>query len=94
MGDRRHKKRTKTGANGKASEESLAFMEYGLSEANFDIQFGGGKSAISGQRLLWMEITQRSTGKKASGKVGTTKKGSDRQRVALLRSLLKTFRTS
>lgn len=93
MGDRRPKKRYPRGAcQGRNTGD--VFAELGLNPADFEIQSGGGKSFLSKSRLVWMSVTHRPTGRKVEGKIGTTKKGADRQHDALLRELLRSFRRS
>jgi hypothetical protein len=89
MGDRRPKKRVRA-ADPPARPD--VFAECGLSYADFDVQSGRGKSFLSGQRVVFMTVTHLPTGRTVSGKIGTTKKGADRQHDELLRSLLRSFR--
>jgi hypothetical protein len=91
MGDRRPKKRPKKQTGDQPARPDV-FAECGLNYADFDVASGGGKSFLSGQRIVWMTVTHRPTGRTVSGKIGTTKKGADRQHDALLRELLRSFR--
>jgi hypothetical protein len=92
MGDRRPKKRSKpTPVEGSGGPD--VFAEFGLSYADFDVDYGGGKSFLSGQRIVFMTVRHRVSGRTVSGKIGTTKKGKDRQRDELLRVLLRSFRS-
>lgn len=90
MGDRRPKKRATSHSADRPGGPDV-FAECGLNAADFEVQSGGGKSFLSGQRIVWMTVTHRPTGRKASGKIGTTKKGAGRQRDVLLRCLLRSF---
>lgn len=93
MGDRRPKKRAaRTTSDPPVSQD--VFASCGLISADFDVASGGGKSFLSSQRVVWMTVTHRPTGRKVSGKIGTTKKNADRQHDELLRTLLRTFRQS
>lgn len=87
MGSRRPGKRAGQPSGGGPD----VFAELGLDAADFDVQSGRGKSFLSGQRIVFMSVTHRPTGRKVSGKIGTTKKGADRQRDVLLRTLLRSF---
>ena len=93
MGDRRPKRRTKHQATARPSGPDV-FAEFGLSAADFEIESGGGKSVISGQRIVWMIVRHRVTGRTTKGKIGTTKKGAAQQYDVLLRILLRSFRQS
>jgi hypothetical protein len=90
MGSRRARKQTAQPSGGGPD----VFAELGLDSSDFDVQSGGGKSFLSGQRIVWMTVTHRPTGRKVSGKIGTTKRGADRQHDVLLRTLLRSFRRS
>lgn len=90
MGDRRPKKRANTDRPTKPD----VFAEFGLNPTDFDVQSGFGLAFIAHQRIVWMSVTHRTTGRKVSGKIGTTKKGKDAQHDQLLRSLLQSFRRS
>lgn len=92
MGDRRPKKRKRPATGDSRPGGTDPFAEAGLDYADFDVQAGGGKSFLSGQRVVWMTVTHLPTGRRVSGKVGTTKKGAARQEDALLRELLRSFR--
>jgi hypothetical protein len=70
------------------------FADCDLNAAEFDVKSGGGKSFLSGQRLVWMTVTHRPSGRKVSGKIGTAKRAADRQHDVLLRYLLQSFRRS
>ena len=90
MGDRRPKKRSTHRSNDRPARPDV-FADCALNAADFDVQSGGGKSFLSGQRIVWMTVTHLPTGRKVSGKVDTTKKGAPRQEDMLLRSLLRSF---
>jgi hypothetical protein len=70
------------------------FAEFGLNPADFEVRAGFGLSFLAHQRIVWMSVTHWPTGRKVSGKIGTTKKGKDAQRDLLLRILLRSFRRS
>jgi hypothetical protein len=91
MGDRRPKKRAPH-RTGDRPDRPDVFAEFGLKAADFEVHSGGGKSFLSGQRLVWMSVTHLPTGRKVTGKIGTTKKGAERQHDVLLRLLLRYFR--
>jgi hypothetical protein len=91
MGDRRPKKRAKGGPAEPAAGPDV-YEEFGLTAADFEVNSGGGKSFLSGQRIVWMTVRHRPTGRTVSGKIGTTKKGAGRQETELLRILLQSFR--
>ena len=93
MGDRRPKNR----AGHRSGDPPMTpdvFAECGLNEAEFEVIFGRGKSFLSGQRLVFMAVTHRPTGRKVSGTIGTGKKKWARQHDVLLRELLQSFRRS
>ncbi|MDB5388550.1 MAG: hypothetical protein JWM11_4196 [Planctomycetaceae bacterium] len=89
MGDRRSKKRGGPPAERQAGPD--VFAEFGLSCADFDVDYGGGKSFLSGQRIVYMTVRHRASGRTASGKIGTTKRDADHQRDELLCTLLRSF---
>lgn len=91
MGDRRPKKRAKRQAGDRPAGTDV-FAECGLNAADFEVHSGGGKSFLSGQRIVWMTVKHLPTGRTVSGKIGTTKKEACHQREALLRTLLRSFR--
>jgi hypothetical protein len=91
MGDRRPKKRAKLRHSERPPRRDV-FAECGLNAADFVVQSGGGKSFLSGQRFVLMTVTHRPTGRKVSGKIGTTKRGAGSQQDVLLRELLRSFR--
>ena len=93
MGDRRPKKRARS-QTGDRSDGPDVFAEFGLNPSDFDVQSGFGLAFIAHQRIVWMSVTHRPTGRKVSGKIGTTKKGKDAQHDRLLRMLLESFRRS
>ena len=88
MGDRRSKKRAGP-AEGQTGPD--VFAEFGLSCADFDMDDGGGKSFLSGHRIVYMTVRHRASGRTVSGKITTTKRGTDRQRDELLRTLLRSI---
>jgi hypothetical protein len=90
MGERRPKKRYPRGPISPSVQD--VFAACGLNAADFEVQYGGGKSFLSKQRLVWMTVTHRPTGRKVSGKIGTLKRRADHQRNVLLRELLQSFR--
>jgi hypothetical protein len=90
MGDRHPKKRDRQQPSGRPLRGDV-FAEYGLSHADFYVESGRGKSFLSGQRIVWMTVKHLPSGRKVSGKIGTTKKGADQQRDELLRILLQSF---
>lgn len=90
MSRRRRRTRSRRQAAAPVGDADL-FSEVGVAEDDFDVVSGTGKSLLAGQRIVWMKITQRSTGKQVSGRIGTTKRAADTQRRELLRSLLKKF---
>jgi hypothetical protein len=91
MGDRQPNKRAKSAAGDKPARPDV-FAEFGLKAADFEVRSGFGLSFIAHQRIVWMSLTHRPSGRKVSGKIGTTKKGKDAQRELLLRILLRSFR--
>jgi hypothetical protein len=91
VGDRRPKKRAKPPPGDRPARRD-PFAECGLNAANFEVSSGRGKSFLSGQRIVWMAVTHRPTGRKVSGKIGTTKRGAGSQQDVLLRYLLRSFR--
>ncbi len=93
MGDRHPKKRAKPLPADEPAGSDV-FAEFGLSHADFDVDYGRGKSFLSGQRIVFMTVRHRSSGRTVSGKIGTTKWAADRQRDELLRVLLPSFRRS
>lgn len=93
MGDRRPKKEATSRVGDRPSEPDV-FAEFGLDAAEFDVESGRGKSILSGQRLVWMTVTHRPSGRKVSGKIGTSKRDAARQCKVLLRELLAPFRRS
>jgi hypothetical protein len=93
MSDQRPKKRAKLAGGGRPTQPD-AFAEFGLNRADFEVRSGFGLSFIAHQRIVWTSVTHRPTGRQVSGKIGTTKKGKDAQREALLRLLLRSFRQS
>jgi len=93
VGDRKPRGRTKSPTAGRPPGSDV-FALYGLSASDFEVESGGGKSFLSKQRLVWMTVKHRATGRTVSGKIGTTKKGADRQHDELLRVLLGSFRRS
>jgi hypothetical protein len=92
MGDRRPPKRSRHKLTNPARPD--VFAECGLDRADFVVVSGGGKSFLANQRIVWMRLTHRPSGRTASGKIGTTKKGYDRSHDELLRILLRSFRRS
>jgi len=70
------------------------FAECGLAAPDFEVEYGSGKSFLSGQRIVWMRVKHRPSGRAVSGKIGTTKKGVDQQHNELMRVLLRSFRQS
>lgn len=50
------------------------FAECGLNAKDFAVELGGGKSILSGHRLVWMTLTNLPTGRKVSGKISTLKR--------------------
>jgi hypothetical protein len=70
------------------------FAEFGLNRADFEVRSGFGLSFLAHQRIVWMSVTHRPSGRAVSGKIGTTKKGKDAQHDRLLRILLQSFRRS
>ena len=89
VGDRRSKKRAGPSTEGQTGPD--VFSEFGLSCVDFDVDCGGGKSFLSGQRIVYMTVRHRASGRTVSGKIGTTKRGTARQRDQLLRTLLRSF---
>jgi hypothetical protein len=93
MGDRRPKKRAKPPAPDEPAGADV-FAAFGLAAADFEVETGGGKSFLSGQRIVWMTVRHRATGRIVSGKIGTTKRDAERQHDELLRTLLGSFQRS
>lgn len=93
MSDRRPRKRAKS-ASGNRPAKPDPFAEFGLNPADFEVRSGFGLSFLAHRRIVWMSVTHRLTGRKVSGKIGTTKKGKDSQHDLLLRILLRSFRRS
>jgi len=93
MGHRRQKKRARPQYHNQLTRRDV-FAECGLNAGDFEVESGRGKSFLSGQRLVWMTVTHRATGRKVSGKIGTLKREADRQEDVLLRYLLRSFRRS
>ena len=93
MSDRRPKKRAKSSPADKPTGSDM-FAAFGLAAADFEVKSGGGKSFLAGQRIVWMTVRHRSSGRTVSGKIGTTKRGAERQHDELLRVLLRSFRRS
>lgn len=89
MGDKRKKR---VAGAPKTDPVARIFAELNLQPSDFEIRSGQGKSFLSGQRLIWMEVTERKTGRRHSGKSGTSKKATDIQTQKLLRQLLSEFR--
>ncbi len=88
MGDRRPNQRSPK----PPTTPRDVFAECGLVAAEFEVESGGGQSFLNKERLVGMTVTHRPSGRKVSGKIGTTKRGSGRQADVLLRSLLRSFR--
>jgi hypothetical protein len=93
MGDRRDRKRARRAAGDRPARPD-PFAESGLDPADFEVDSGFGLSFLAHQRIVWMSVTHRPTGRKVSGKIGTTKKGKEAQHDQLLRFLLRSFRRS
>lgn len=89
MGDRRPKKRVKAAAEPSRPD---VFAEFGLTAAEFEVDAGKGQGAITKQHIVWMHVRHKASGRVVSGKIGSTKKGYDRQHDELLRALLQSFR--
>ncbi len=87
MSDRRPRRRAKSLAGDRPARPDV-FAEFGLNPADFEVRSGFGLSFIAHQRIVWMSVTHRPTGRKVAGKIGTTKRGKDAQREVLLRILL------
>ncbi len=93
MSDRRPRKRARSAA-GRPPARPDPFAEFGLNCADFEVRSGFGLSFLAHQRIVWMSVTHLPSGRKVSGKIGTTKKGKDAQHDLLLRILLQSFRRS
>lgn len=91
MGKRRSKGKARLHATQPASTPSV-FAEFHLVESEFEIESGFGKSFLANQRIVWMTIRHRPSGRTVKGKIGTTKKGGGKDHDELLRYLLKSFR--
>lgn len=66
MVDRRPKKQAKPTAAERSGVPDL-FVEFGFSDADFDVQAGGGKSFLTGLRIVHMTIRHRASGREMSG---------------------------
>lgn len=93
MGDRQPRRRARS-PTGVPPAGPDVFAEFGLNAHEFEVQSGFGLAFIAHQRIVWMSVTHRPTGRKVSGKIGTTKKGKDAQHDRLLHILLQSFRRS
>ena len=89
MGGRRRKIRDQRNEAGGGTAFSKVFAEFQLRPEDFKVDWGRGKSFLSGQRIVWMTLTELSTGRQLKGKIGTTKKAAEAHSAELLRSLLR-----
>jgi hypothetical protein len=89
MGDRRPKRRATPAA---VPARPDVFAEYAMDATEFEVESGKGQGAITKQHIVWMRVRHKASGRVVSGKIGSTKKGFDRQHDELLRALLRSFR--
>jgi len=87
MGSKRSKSKQEPKSPDQTPEQKI-FAELSLTEHDFEIDCGGGKSFLNQQRIIWMKIRHKPSGKSVDAKRPTSKNGFDGQRLQLMRELL------
>ena len=71
--------------------QSAVFAELGLSPQEFSVRWGRDEQDSSGEPVIWMKVTQLSTGQSVSGKLGAGQREAGPIQLELLRLLLKSL---